>query len=139
MEILENQHQRSCPRDDLERFTQLAHHPFARRAGNLALQSGLLLRPYERRKLNQPGRGVRRQGVDDERPRSSTGELPESLEQRIVRFLTTKTFDRLTARDRYAPSGCAGGLKRIDQARLPDTRFPDDEHHLTPAAHRRRE
>ncbi len=101
VQIFEDQHQRHGLRDHFERFAQLAHHAFPRRAENLALQRRLLFRPHQRRKLDQPGRRVCRQCVDDERAERTAGELTDRFEQRIVRLLAAEALDRLPARHRH--------------------------------------
>src|SRR4029453_9266834 len=102
MQILENQHQWSRLRDDLERFAQFANHPLASRPNDLAVQCGVLIRPYQSRKLNQPGRSVGGQRLDHERPGWPTGKLSKRFEQWIVGFLATKALDRLSTCQRHS-------------------------------------
>ncbi len=137
MQIFEDQHQRHGLRDYFQRFAQFAHHAFPRRAENLPLQRRLLFRPHQRGKLDQPGRCICRQCVDDERAERTAGELTDRFEQRIVRFLAAEALDRLAARHRPLPCaripGDAESLKRIRQTGLADARFADDEDDLTAA------
>ena len=67
MQIFEDQHQADRRRDRLEDFTELAYHPLAGRAEDLALQDRMLLGPDERGKLNQPCGSVSGEKVEDRR------------------------------------------------------------------------
>ena len=133
MQILEDEHERHRLREDLERLAELTDHPLATRSEELALECGVLLRPKQRRQLNQPGRCVGGERVDDQGTELAPRELTNRFEKRVVGFLAAEAFYRLTACHRHTADRGTRMLEGIHQAGLPDARLADDEDHLPPS------
>ena len=92
MQILEDEHERHRLREDLERLAELTDHPLATRSEELALECGVLLRPNQRRQLNQPGRCEGGERVDHHGTELASRELTNRFEKRVVRLLAAEPF-----------------------------------------------
>ena len=85
--------------DGLQRFAQLTHHAFARRAEHFVLQRRPLVLSHERSKLEHPRRRVRGQRLHDASPAVAAHQLTDRFQDRVVRLFAAKAFDALSARD----------------------------------------
>src|SRR5271157_1905300 len=65
----------------------------------------LLLPARDKRwKLHQPGGGIGGQSLNEGMPCGAAAELSQRLEDRVVRFLASETFDTLTPCEAQAPT-----------------------------------
>jgi hypothetical protein len=131
MQILEDEHEQAVGRERLQHPLQLARHARSGRRGERTLQLVVLGRRQQPGQLEQPGRGLAAQHVED--GVRLVHELLQRFEQRHVRLACTVGVDALAARHERALRG-RRGEEVVDERRLADARLAHDEDHLPLAA-----
>src|SRR4029077_9878845 len=96
-----------------EIYPLFPHHSLPSRAKDFALQRLPLLGFDQRRELAQPCRSLRRQDPHHGFRAGASCELAERVEHRVIRFLSSESFDAL-------PTSAADAaiLKCVEQSRL---------------------
>src|SRR5262245_46037803 len=97
VEVFQDQKQASLRSDGFQRFADLAHHPLACGSENLLLKSLLLISPYQRRKLYQPGRRAQGQSLDYKSRIRIADKAAQRFEQGVIGFLASISFYALAA------------------------------------------
>ncbi len=131
MEIFEDHYQRNVRSDRLHRVTDFAQHPLTSRALDLALQRFAFFALHQRGKLDQPGRSLRTQGLDDCVSVRATARLTQSFQHRVIRFLASVALDALTAREsNHRQVGRYLARKFVGHGGLTDAGFASNENDL---------
>ena len=135
MQILQQQDQRRRQGGDERR--DVAQHTLARAGAEPALERLALGRLDHPGDLHEPGRRMATQHVHDRTPAAGRAETSERLEDRQVRLAGAVLLDALPASDQ-GDRGIDGPLHEpVDEGRLADAGFADDEDDVPPASARR--
>jgi len=117
VEIFQNKDQRILCCQCLQGLANFPHHSLSRSTENLLLQSFSLL-ALSAKGMNQPRRGLLRQGLDHLATASFTGPLAEGFQHGVIRFLAAEPSTH--ARERLLNSHVGQRLlERINERCLP--------------------
>ena len=119
VQIFEHDDQRRLGGDRLDRLGHLAQHAFAGGARPLPLQRLALGGRQQRRQLDEPGRRVLPQQLDDARAVRRSAEPRQAVEHRQVRLAGAVLFEALAAGDQDARKGDACSSSALTSVVLP--------------------